>query len=168
MQMGGGGGGSAAGTTATPPGDALTSQLPVKVFSGNKKPYLPVARESLILANSAHKGYFASAIAYNGANLRPLSENAKPPGGAPGGGVDRGMLRKSRGSQRKVKGSKLEAIAALQGRVGRGSSARTSMVHKVPKRLPAMVTAARRNKRPYKPISLGGGRLLRLPTANVS
>lgn len=165
--------GPASGQSATPPGDALTSQLPVKVYSGNKKPLIAAPPFALILAQSAHKGYFSSPGSYSGVRavpLNPLSWNGQPEGGAPSGGQSGGKPKKPKTKTQILrgqlsKGSKGEAVATVQGRTGRMSTGGYSKKSMAP--LPRTSTIrkyrASARSRPYIPKTLGGGVLIGLP-----
>lgn len=171
----------APGQGPTPPGDSVTSQLPVKVYSGNHKPFMAPPRHALILTHTGHPGYFASPGSYVGVHalpLKPLSRNADQAtyGGTNlGGGGNTGKLKKAKKSAASVMKSakkrkyvaykSTEAMAAVQARTGRGSTARSSKYRKSPAagRIPKVVSIARANRRPYIPVTLGGGSVVRLP-----
>lgn len=157
--------------SAAPPPDAVTSQLPAKVFSG--KPVVPPAPFPPILIHSAHIGYFNSPGNYVGARSKdpsPWKGNAGPPGGAPGGGAASGTLRRKKGGGGKRKAPmNTEAKFSQQLRTGRGSTQSTQMYMSPKKkkkklRAPSVpVRLARTNRRPYIPVYLGGGTLVRTP-----
>lgn len=80
---------------ATPQSDALTSQLPVRCYGGQRFAPMPPAMCPL-LVNSQAVGYFTSPGAYVGAaqkTMNPLTINAMPPTGAPGAGASEGTLK---------------------------------------------------------------------------
>lgn len=162
----------APGQSATPPGDALTSQLPVKVYTGNKRPFVPHPGYAIILKNSSQKGFFTSNLSTFGLRavpLNPLTWNAGPDGGASSGGMAGGKLKKAKATRKDViaggkKGFSKENIDMQQGRTGRQSTARASGSKPLPS-----ATLNRRYKRASMysksaiPHKLGGGSLVRKP-----
>lgn len=167
--------GIAAGQSAQPPGDALTSQLPVKVYTGNnqaiRKMMGPPPRAALILTNTTKPGFFSSPGSMVGVRAFPLNPNtwnAQPATGAPSGGQAGGFpakAKKKRSSRPRKVASKMEAVVMQQGRTGRQSTARTNR-RKIPA-VPRSTTRRRLNassrSRPFVPTSLGSGTLVRLP-----
>lgn len=167
--------GPAAGQSAEPPGDALSSQLPVKVYSGNKSLFFTPGQKPVILHNSSHIGYFSSAamnVGVRAVPLNPLTWTGEAPTGGPSGGQTGGTpapakKKKSILKGKLLKGSMKEAIAAKQLTTGRASSTKTSTRASQP--LPRSSTLRLYKNasmsRPYIPRSLGGGTLIRLPRA---
>lgn len=172
---------------ASPQGDALSSQLPVQVYQGNKTPYVRPPPTPLVMMNVKNGlGYFTGASQYGSIihppALRPLTPAAGPAGGGPSGGQTQGVLTSARSRKSILTKtptsfeSKQKSVAAQQARVGRLSSATTNNKsgkgRKAPMKLSqtdrVLLKKQRQQKRPYGfPKTLGGGSVIRLPFATT-
>lgn len=120
--------------------------------------------------NTTKPGFFNSPAGYTGVKtqLKPLTWNAQPFHGVAGGGVSKGSLsgkstRKSR--RRKMIQNIPRTLSAIQARSGRQSSVAIQTKRMRRLKVDPLQRAARINRRPYIPITLGGGTLVRLPRA---
>jgi len=168
------------GDSGAPPPDAVTSQLPAKVFAGARigkpPPYAP------ILVGAAQQGYFSSPIGLGSCYctmdmLNPVQMQAggqtafggiggaakikRPPKAKPkaGGPV---ILQGNSSTVKRAAASKQAAGSSAASAGGGGSafhpSKKISKIFKMKKkfkhRLPSKTLAARKNRRPYIPVSL--------------
>lgn len=175
-------GASLQGDTGAPPPNATTSNLPAKVYSGSRigkpPPYAP------ILVGSAQMGYFSSpygdrtgAYSMNPKNPYQMQSGGqtvyggvgsdakikRPPKARPnaGGAV---ILQGSSTKVKRAAASKQSATSIGGGGDGGSQvssfhpSRKISKIYKMKKkyrhRLPSKTLAARKNKRPYIPVSL--------------
>lgn len=164
----------APGQSASPPGDVLTSQLPVKVFTGNKKPFVPHLGYAILLKNSSQKGFFTSNISTFGVRsvpINPLTWNAGPDGGGPSGGVGGGSLKKAKATRKSVieggeKGFSKKNVYMQQTRTGRQATARVGGSAPLPSStLKSRYKRASMYSKSVIPHKLGGGSLVRTPRA---
>lgn len=172
----------APGQSASPPGDALTSQLPVKVYTGNKKPFIPHPGYCILLTNSSQKGYFTSNLSAGSFGVRavplnPLTWNAGPQRGGPNGGQTGGELKKAKKTRMGVirnakEGMKGESVEEQQRRTGRQATARSfkkgsgGSSHPLPSAtLKKRIKKDSMYSKSVVPKKLGGGTLVRKPLA---